>query len=338
MTRLTLEPLEAQRDLTAAQMTESMRTIMAGDSDEDSIASFLTLLRQKGESVTEIVAAVRVMRDCGVRTSVPHSDWLDTCGTGGDASHTLNVSTLASILCAAAGAKVAKHGNRSVSGVCGSADILERLGIPVDVPSASIEAGIAATGWGFLFAPLYHPAVKHAMAARKRIGGKTLFNIIGPLSNPTGAGHHLLGVYAPGLVRLLAQALSQLGCVAALIVHGEDGLDEISISAPTVYAELERGTVREGRLSPEDVGIRRAPASALRVNGPDEALAAAREVLAGAAGPAADIVCLNAGAGLRAAGLAPSIAEGYRRIVSVQRSGAGATKLEEIRAYYKRAA
>lgn len=315
-----------------------MQAIMAGEADEDSIASFLTLLRQKGESVTEIVAAARVMRDRGVRTSRTHTDWLDTCGTGGDASHTLNVSTLASLLCSAAGAKVAKHGNRSVSGVCGSADILERLGVVVDVPSTAIEAGIEATGWGFLFAPLYHPAVKHAMGARKRIGGKTLFNVLGPLSNPTGAGHHLLGVYAPGLVRILAEALGQLGCVSAIIVHGEDGLDEISIGAPTVYAEVEKGAVREGRFAPEDVGIHRVPAEALRVSGPEEAVALARTVLEGGTGPAADIVCLNAGAGLRAAGLAPSIAEGYRRIVAIQRAGAGAAKLEEIRAYYKRAA
>lgn len=336
--RPALETLRARRDLSAAQMTESMRMILAGESDEESIASFLTLLREKGETVTEIVAAARVMRDSGVRTSRPHPDWLDTCGTGGDASHTLNVSTLASILCAAAGAKIAKHGNRSVSGICGSADILERLGVPVDVPSEAIEAGIETTGWGFLFAPLYHPAVKHAMGARKRIGGKTLFNVLGPLSNPTGAAHHLLGVYTAGLVRMVAKALSQLGCASAMIVHGQDGLDEISIGAPTVYAELENGIIREGRLLPEDVGIKRVPAASLRIEDAAHAQAAAQEVLGGGAGPAADIVCLNAGAGLRAAGLASSIAEGYKRIVTLQRSGAGAAKLEQIRSHYKRAA
>ncbi|MCG3176106.1 MAG: Anthranilate phosphoribosyltransferase [Candidatus Omnitrophica bacterium] len=338
MTLPAVELLRAGRDLASSEMTDAMRAIMSGQAQESDIADLLVLLRQKGESVGEIVAAARVLREHGVRTASDHPEWLDTCGTGGDASRTLNVSTIASFLCAAAGARVAKHGNRSVSGVCGSADLLEALGVPMDAGAQKIERGIAEVGWGFLFAPLYHPAVKHAMAARKRVGGKTVFNLIGPLSNPTGAGHHLLGVYSRPLVRAFAEALKELGCVSALIVHGEDGLDEISISAPSVYAELSGGQIREGRLEPEDVGIRRVPLDVLRVADAEDASRLALDILGGASGPASDIVCLNAGAGLRAAGLAPSIAEGYRRIVAVQRNGGGLNKLQQVRDYYGSAA
>ncbi len=300
----------ASKSLTAVQMKTVMKRLMDGLMPDGEIETFLIELRERGETAVEIAAAAQVMREHAVKLPKIFPDLLDTCGTGGDNQRTLNVSTLAALTAAAAGARVAKHGNRSVSSVCGSADLLEKLGVRIELSAKAVADCLEKTRFGFLFAPLFHPAVKAAMPARKRIQGKTLFNILGPLSNPAGAAFQIVGVYEPRLVPLAAQALSALGTQRALVVHGKDGLDEISLSGETLVAELDGGKVREYTVVPEDFGMKREPLENLRCQTPEQALETARRVLAGDIGAASKIVCLNAAAALYAAGKATSIKEG----------------------------
>jgi anthranilate phosphoribosyltransferase len=322
--------LNKGESLSGPEMTGAMEEIISGTLETGQIEGFLLALRKKGESVTEIAAAARVMRAHALKLSRSYPELLDTCGTGGDGKYTLNVSTLAALVACAAGARVAKHGNRSVSSVCGSADLLELLGVAVDLEPAAVERMISATGFGFFFAPRFHPAVKHAMPARKNIKGKTLFNILGPLSNPAGACHQLLGVYEERLVETCAGVLGELGSKRALVVHGADGLDEISISGTTIVAELTEGVVNTYTISPEEFGISKAPAEALYCAKKEENKECALQILKGRPGPGFDIVRLNAAAALYAAGKAVSIQEGVLAATKALISGAAFKKLEEI--------
>jgi anthranilate phosphoribosyltransferase len=325
-----LPKLTGRTELSSADMTAAMEEILQGRASDPDIEAFLTALRDKGETPGEIAAAASVMRRHAVSLSKPHPRVLDTCGTGGDAKHTLNVSTLAAFVAAAAGVLVAKHGNRSVSSVCGSADLLEALGVRVDLRASDVEHCLETQGFAFFFAPTFHPATRAAMAARKKIGGKTLFNLLGPLSNPAGARFQLVGVYSAPLVETVAHVLSSLGSERAMVVHGEDGLDELTLSGPTLVAELEGGKVRTYRYTPEEAGLPRADLSRLRCDTKEASVQAAVEVLDGTPGPHRNVVCLNAGAALYVAGAAPSIAAGAKLAAETLTSGAAKRKLAEV--------
>lgn len=320
----------AVKSLSASEMKASMKRLMAGQMPDADIERFLTDLCDRGETAVEIAAAAEVMRENAVKLPKTFPDLLDTCGTGGDGSRTLNVSTLAAIVAAAAGARVAKHGNRSVSSVCGSADVLEKLGMKIDLTPEQVAACIEKTRFGFFFAPNFHPAVKAAMPARKRIQGKTLFNILGPLSNPAGAAFQIVGVYEDRLVKLVAQALSKLGTTRALVVHGKDGLDEISLSGETRIAELKGGEILEYTVVPEDFNMKREPLENLRCQTAEQNVETARRVLAGDSGAATKIVCLNAAAALYVAGKAGSIKEGVLAAMDVFESGRAEKTLNSV--------
>jgi anthranilate phosphoribosyltransferase len=310
-----------KKSLTASEMKAAMKRMMAGGMPDGEIESFLLGLRARGETAVEIAAAAEVMREHAVKLPRVFPDLLDTCGTGGDAQRTLNVSTLSAFAASAAGARVAKHGNRSVSSVCGSADLLEMLGVKIDLSPEEVSECLEKTRFGFLFAPLYHPAVKAAMPARKRIQGKTIFNVLGPLSNPAGAAYQVVGVYEDRLVRLVAEALAKLGTKRALVVHGKDGLDEISLSGETKIAEVDGTRVSEYTVVPEDFNMKREALESLRCQTPEQSLEAARRVLAGETGAPSKIVCLNAAAALYAAGKAPSIKQGVLAVMDALENG-----------------
>ncbi len=319
------------KDLSPAEMTQALQAMMTGRMSDDDIEKFLLDLRQKGETVVEIIAAAKVMRQHSLKLSKNFPSLLDTCGTGGDAKNTLNVSTLAAIVTAACGARVAKHGNRSVSSVGGSADLLELLGVKIDLGPAEVEACLEKMGFGFFFAPLFHPAVKHAMPARRRIQGKTIFNVLGPLSNPAQAEHQLIGVYEKRLVSLVADALKNLGSQKALVVHSKDGMDELSISDETEIAELSKGVVRSYTVKPEDFGFKRAKIAEIQTNSKEESKKIALGILKeNKKGAPLDIVALNAGAGLYAADKAKSIQDGVFMAQEALQKGRAAAKLDEI--------
>jgi anthranilate phosphoribosyltransferase len=318
------------RNLNAADMTAVMHTIMTGQATPAQIGGFLVGLRIKGETVEEIAAAAAVMRELAVRIEVHSPHLIDTCGTGGDNAGTFNISTAGALVAAAAGARVAKHGNRSVSGKTGSADVLEAAGVRLDLPPEQVAACIETVGVGFLFAPLHHGAMKHAAGPRRELGVRTLFNLLGPLTNPAGAPNQILGVYDPAWVEPLAQVLKKLGSRHVLVVHSEDGLDEISVSAPTRAAELRDGIIRTYTITPEDVGLARSPLTALRAIGPAESLAMIRQLLAGHASPARDIVALNGGAGIYVAGLADSLRAGVHTALEVLHAGDALKVLEHL--------
>lgn len=282
--------------------------IMDGLATDAQIAAFLTALRMRGETAAEIAGIASALRE-RVRSVVPPSDdLLDTCGTGGDSLGLFNVSTAVALVAAGAGARVAKHGNRSFTSRSGSADALRALGVGVDLPPERVGAVLESAGIAFFFAPLFHAALRHAAAARRDLGFRTVMNLVGPLANPAGARRQLVGVYSPALVPLVAETLASLGALRVLVVSGEEGLDEISIAGPTVVAEVDSGRVLGvRRVAPEDFGLDRSPLDALRVDSPEASASAIRGVLEGEAGPARDIVVLNAAAALVAAGRAPSI-------------------------------
>ncbi len=325
--------LKSKESLTPSEMARAMETIVTGKCPDVEIETFLLLLREKGETATEIAAAAKVMRKHSIKLSKTFPDLLDTCGTGGDAQHTVNVSTLSAIVAASAGVQVGKHGNRSVSSVCGSADLLEMLGVKIDLPVASIENGIDQMGFGFFFAPQFHPATRFAMPARKKIQGKTLFNVLGPLSNPAGALHQLIGVYNEKLVRILAEALLELGAARALVVHGLDGLDEITTCDKTFVAEVTKGVVKTYTIAPEDFGLPRAVPSSLKCASKEACRDMALRVLGGENGPPKDIVSLNSGAALYLAGKVKSIKEGVGLAQEMMENGEALEKLEEIVAF-----
>jgi anthranilate phosphoribosyltransferase len=301
------------RSLSEQQAAGVAREIMTGSATAAQVAALLVGLRVKGETVAEITGFVRAMRQGAARIPVAADDAVDTCGTGGDGAGTFNISTVSAFVAAGAGCKVAKHGNRSVSSGCGSADLLQALGVNVEMPPERSARCIDEVGVGFLFAPQYHPGARHAAGPRREIGVRTIFNVLGPLLNPAGAKRQLLGVYDARLTEPIAQVLHRLGSIHCLVVHGEDGLDEITLAGKTLITELKSGVVRSFSILPEDVGVQRADLGALRGADPQANARIARQVLSGQPGPTRDIVLLNAGAAIHVGGKAASIAEGVRR-------------------------
>ncbi len=322
------------RDLTEQQAAAAMDAVMSGEATPAQVAGFLIALRMKGETVAEITGCARTMRAHAVRIRPRRAPLVDIVGTGGDGSDTFNISTAAALVAAGAGAVVAKHGNRAVSSRCGSADVLEALGVRLDLPPEEMAGCIDETGIGFMFAPLYHRAMKHAAGPRKELGVRTVFNILGPLTNPAGAERYVLGVYDPRLAPVLGRVLHALGAQQAFVVHGVPGMDELSICGPTTVAAVTPGGIQESVLVPEDVGLRRADPGVLA--GGDAETNARRivAILRGEEdGPARDAVALNAGAALVASGIASSLAEGVARALEAIRSGAAYHKLQELRRY-----
>ncbi|MGM0783634.1 MAG: anthranilate phosphoribosyltransferase [Pseudomonadota bacterium] len=306
-----------------------MRQIMTGEATDAQIGGFLIGLAMKGESAEEISAAAQVMRELMKTVTVRADNVVDIVGTGGDGANLFNVSTAASFVAAAAGAHVAKHGNRSVSSSSGSADLFDVAGIHLDLSPEQVGRCIEQVGVGFMFAPNHHPAMRHAIGARREMGVRTLFNILGPLTNPAGAPNQLLGVYAPELVPLMAEVLQTLGSRHVMVVHAEDGLDEISLAAPTRVAELKDGAIREYTIAPEDVGIERQELAPLKVVSAEDSLRLVREALVGE-GAAADIVALNAGAALYCSGIADSFKEGVLMAQDAQASKLPQEKMKEL--------
>ena len=319
-----------RRDLSAAEMIEVMRAVMTGHATPAQIGGFLVGLRMKGETVEEIAAAAQVMRELVSRVEVSGPHLVDTCGTGGDARGTFNVSTCSAFVAAAAGAQVAKHGNRSVSSRCGSADVLEAAGVNLNLTPMQVVQCVQRIGVGFMFAPIHHGAMKHAIGPRREMGVRTIFNLLGPLTNPAGAPNQLIGVFSAQWLEPLAHVLARLGSRHVLVVHGEDGLDEISIGAPTQVAELKDGTVRRQTFTPERFGLQRADIAALMVKDAEESLKMMRAVLADTPGPARDIVLLNAGAAIYAAGLAVSVELGVEKARTAIAGGDAQRKLEAL--------
>ena len=317
-------------DLSRSEAAAAMRCIAEGRATDAQIAGFLVALRTKGETVEEIAACAEVMREKVVPLGLDGRELVDVVGTGGDGSGSLNVSTLAALVLAGEGVKVAKHGNRSVSSRCGSADLLEALGVRVDVPPAVIVHCLEEAGIAFLFAPRLHPAMAHAVRARRELGVRTVFNLLGPLTNPAGAARQLIGVYDGELVEKLAKVMRELGSERAMVVHGEGGLDEISLAGPTRVAELVDGSVRAYELRPEQFGLTPAPPDAVRGGTVEANSVLARGVLRGEAGPAADIVALNAGAALAVAGAVSDVAEGVERARRCLTEGRAAERLERL--------
>jgi len=327
----TLTRLIERHDLTFAEMRELMQRIMGGQLAHAQIAAVLVALRMKGETVTEIAAAAAVMRELSSKVSVKNTGHLvDTCGTGGDGAQTFNISTASAFVAAAAGAHVAKHGGRSVSSTCGSADVLEKLGVNVNLTPEQVAQCIDEIGVGFMFAPNHHSAMKHAAPVRRELGVRTLFNLLGPLTNPAGAQNQVLGVFHQSLTAKLAQVLGELGSRHVLVVHGADGMDEISISEGTYIAELKDGKVREYTVHPGDFGLPSAPVAMLRVTSIDEACEKLLGVLNNEVGASRDIVQLNAGAAIYAAGLAATLKEGIAKADLVIASGAAKNKLQQL--------
>jgi anthranilate phosphoribosyltransferase len=299
------------RDLDTGEMTAVMRAVMTGGATPAQIAGLLVALRMKGESVAEIAAAAAVMRELAAGVDISGLDYpVDIVGTGGDASGTFNVSTTAMFVAAAAGCHVAKHGNRSVSSKSGAADVLEAAGVRLDLTPEQVARCVREVGVGFMFAPGHHGAMKHAIGPRRELGARTLFNVLGPLTNPAGVPNQLLGVFSEALLEPLAEVLQRLGSRHVLVVHSEDGLDEISIAAPTQVAELKDGVIRRYRIQPEDLGFQRGTLADIQVADPAESLAMLRAVLAGQPGAARDIVTLNAGAAIYCSGRAADLGEG----------------------------
>ncbi len=319
-----------RRDLSRAEMRAVMNTIMTGAATPAQIGGFLIGLRMKGETIDEITAAAEVMRELATRVDVQGEHIVDIVGTGGDGSSTFNISTASCFVVAAAGGKVAKHGNRSISSKSGSADVLEAAGVNLDLGPKQVAQCVEQVGVGFMFAPKHHGAMKHAIGPRKEMGVRTLFNVLGPLTNPAGAPNQVLGVFAHELVEPLARVLANLGSEHVLVVHAEDGMDEISIGAPTFVAELKGGEVSTYTIAPEDFGISRGDIAALKVEDAGQSLAMVKSLLENQPGPARDIVQLNAGAALYACGLADSLAEGVTRAGEVIASGEARKKLDAL--------
>jgi anthranilate phosphoribosyltransferase len=324
------------REIFREEMLELMRAIMSGEVSPTLIAAIIVGLRVKKETIGEIAAAAEVMREFATKVEVKDTDKLiDVVGTGGDGAHTFNISTASTFVCAAAGARVAKHGNRSVSSKCGSADVLEALGANINLKPGQIARCIDEVGVGFMFAPLHHGAMKHAAPVRRELGVKTIFNILGPLTNPAGARLELMGVFHPDLVGIQARVLQRLGSRHVMIVHGLEGLDEISISGPTMVGELKDGKINEYDVAPQDFGLQTHDADAIRVDGVERSKAMVLAALDDETGAARDIVALNAGASIYVAGLAPTMAEGVKKAQGLIASGAARKKLDSFVALTK---
>jgi len=325
-----IKAVTERRDLSADEMRAVMRLIMTGEATAAQIGGFLIGLRMKGETVDEIAAAAEVMRELATHVGVSGPHVVDTCGTGGDGANTFNISTASAFVVAAAGAKVAKHGNRSISSKSGSADVLEAAGVNLDLTPEQVARCINEVGVGFMFAPKHHGAMKYAIGPRREMGVRTVFNVLGPLTNPASAPNQVLGVFSTELVEPLANVLAKLGSEHVLVVHADDGMDEISIGSATTVAELKNGKVNVYKIKPEDFGLKSSDVGALAVDSADRSLAMVKAVLRNEPGPARDIVQLNAGAAIYVAGLAASLAEGVTRAGEVVASGAAMKKLEAL--------
>lgn len=316
-------------DLSEAETAECMQEIMEGKTTDAQIGAFLTALRIKGETVDEITGAARIMRDKAATIKAPEGV-LDTCGTGGDMSHTFNISTVTAIVVSAAGVPVAKHGNRSVSSLSGSADVLEALGVKIDLPPDKVEKCLFETGFGFLFAPFFHPAMKYAVGPRKEMGIRSIFNILGPLTNPARAKRQILGVFAGKLTEALAAVLGNLGSEDAMVVHGEDGLDEITISNGTKVSRYKGGRLDTFYVSPEDFGLTRSDVRSLAGGDKDENAGILRSILKGEKGPKRDIVLMNSSAALMVAGKAEGFKDAMLIAADAIDSGKAYARLQEI--------
>ncbi len=318
------------KNLSGKDMVAVMRAIMTGEATQAQIGGFLIGLRMKGETIEEIAAAASVMRELATPVTVDTTHLVDTCGTGGDGSETFNISTASAFVVAGAGGKVAKHGNRSVSSKSGSADVLEAAGVNLDLTPEQIARCIEEAGVGFMFAPKHHGAMKHAIGPRREMGVRTVFNLLGPLTNPAGAPNQLIGVFSVEWTEPLAKVLGQLGSRHVLVVHSDDGLDELSVGATTRLAELKDGKVSSMTIEPGDFGLDRHDKSALLVESPEQSLETIRKVLANEAGAARDVVCLNAGAAIYVSGLTKDIASGVEKAKQSISSGAAAQRLEAL--------
>ena len=325
-----IKSVMARQDLSVEDMTAVMLQIMTGECTASQIGGFLVGLRMKGETVDELSAAAGVMRKLSTRVEVNCDHLVDTAGTGGDSSGSFNISTASAIVAAAAGAHVAKHGNRSMTSNSGSADVLEAAGVKLDIDPAQIGECIEQVGVGFMFAPAHHGAMKHAIGPRREMAVRTVFNVLGPLTNPAGAPNQIIGVFDGELVEPIARVLQQLGSRHVMVVHADDGMDEISISAPTRVAELKDGEVSSYSVTPADFDMQATAVDALKVNSAEESLAMIRTVLADQAGPARDIVCLNSGAAIYVSGCAATLAEGVDAARAAISSGKAAAVLENL--------
>lgn len=330
MLRECLERVVAGESLSREQARAAMAAIMGGGAAEAWIAGFLVALRVKGETVDEIAGFAETMRSVANHLDLGEARLVDTCGTGGDGAGTFNVSTAAALVAAGAGAPVAKHGNRAVSSSSGSADVLEALGVTLVSDADTLRRCLREAGFAFLFAPAQHPAMKHAVGPRRELGLRTVFNLLGPLTNPAGARRQVVGVYDAALVRPLAEVLGRLGAAHAMVVHGAGGLDEISTLGPTRVAEWDGGDVREYELEPESLGLERPSAEALAGGDPERNARIVRAVLAGEPGPARDIVLANAAAAIRVAGLSDSLADGIEAARRSVDEGAAAASLDAL--------
>jgi anthranilate phosphoribosyltransferase len=334
MIQAAITKLLDRKQLARAEARAVMDEIMRGEATPAQIAGFLIALRSKGETVDEITGCAEAMRDHALVVRPGREDLVDTAGTGGDGARTINISTAAALVAAAAGAAVAKHGNRAISSACGSADVLEALGFALEQEPQRIARSIDELGFGFLFAPSHHPAMRHAAAVRKELATRTVFNVLGPLTNPAGARAQVVGVYSPALVRTIADVLARLGARRAFVVHGAGGIDELSPVGPNLLAEVVDGEVRERRLEPEaELGIPRCDVDALRGGSPAENARAIREVFAGANGGRRDAILLNAAGAIAAGGHAADLREGLEVARHTIDSGTAAERLELLIAF-----
>lgn len=328
-----LDKLAARQDLTGEEMAGAMRTIMDGAATPVLIGGLLMALRVKGETVAEIAAAAEVMRERADKVEVSPEHLIDTCGTGGDSHGTFNISTASAFVAAEAGARVAKHGNRSVSSNSGSADVLEEAGVNLEISPGQLAECIEKFGVGFMFAPRHHGATRHAVGPRKELGVRTMFNLLGPLTNPAGAPNQVLGVYDRRWVRPVAEVLRQLGSRHVMVVHSHDGMDEISIAAPTDVSELHNGEIIDYQIGPEDFSIERLSLTELVADGPIPSLALIQKALTNQHDAAAGIVALNAGAAIYVAGLADSLATGIAQAREIQSSGRAWERVQDFAAF-----
>lgn len=325
-----IDKLQLRRDLTADEASAAMAEIMAGRATPAQIAGLLVGLAMKGERPSEIVGFATAMRAASRPLARPCGEVFDTCGTGGDRQRTFNVSSLSALVLAACGVRVAKHGNRSVSSACGSADLLEALGVDIEAPPAAVERSLAEAGIAFFFAPTFHPSMRHAAPARRELGIRTVFNLLGPLTNPARAARQVIGVSQPEQTDLIAQVLTRLGSERAWVVHGVDGIDEISAGGHTKVSECRGGEVRTFYVHPDDFGVAPAALDEIRVQGVEDSAALARQVLDGGGGAASDFVVVNAAASLLVAGQAASLREGAAAARAALADGSAAGKLADL--------
>jgi len=325
-----IKAVTEKRDLSAEEMHATMHLIMTGEATPAQIGGFLVGLRMKGETIDEIAAAANVMRELVIKVAIDKTHLVDTCGTGGDSSGSFNISTASALVVAAAGGKVAKHGNRSITSKSGSADVLETAGVNLELTPAQVADCVNKIGVGFMFAPMHHGAMKHAIGPRREMAVRTIFNVLGPLTNPAGAPNQVMGVFSKELVEPLAHVLQRLGSEHVLIVHAEDGMDEISIATPTYVAELKDGKVTTYTIQPEDFGLQRADLETIRASDSAHSLEIIRAVFNNTPGPANDIVSMNAGAAIYAAGLSETLADGVKKAQAVIASGSANEKLEQL--------